>query len=415
MGREEKMEKRMDEIEKIIKEKQENGSYFLTDDMKELDEQRKELIETIADREETRQILIELEQIEKDLDDLEEEINDLSGAYFIPEDITKEKEEKENRKKELEEKLKNKKVNTKSKDLKEIKVSRTPNNPKGPKGPNDPDGPNDSRGQKGRSDPKSPNDSKPSIWKRVGAYIKKQWKKIALAFGVGVAALGPGAIVNSEEITHQGEKIEEREVTETKTIEEEIQPSEIVDNLKVGDIVTLKGNSDLFYTSNLDTPMAIIENLTKSGAAFKVMTTKIVEDKIHFSLVVDGSEPVDLTVGGTSELLEKGELDNLPDELKQKLGTDIGWMTKENAKDCIVPQTRMVEKEVKTTKQVKVPYERITEKKTIYSINKEDGKQVESPDQTLVETEKVQESDDNRYVAVEALEKGEEVEIRKWI
>lgn len=359
------LEKLNEELVQVEEELEEaNGSYFLTDDMKELDEQRKKLIETIKDREETKEILIELDEVEKSIKELNEEINNLSGAYYIPEDITEELKEKETRKKELEEKLKNKKVNTKSKELQEklnTKDEKQAENQKVVVSRNDERNEEDKKGkQKENTDLRETSrwdkirNKLTSIWKS----IKKQWKKIALSLGVGASAIAPTAIPHSENITNKSEKIELKETINEK----DIDVNEVIDNIKVGDMITLKKEAELFSTSNFAQPIATISNLTKSHSDLKVMATKIVGDKIHFSLAMDGNNQADLVIGRDSKLLKSGELDNLPDNLKAILGTDIGWMTKEQAK-----QNMKKEKvKYKTTEEVRTPVE-YTTTETVYT------------------------------------------------
>lgn len=377
-------------VEEELKEA--NGSYFLTDDMKELDEQRKELIETIADREETKQILVELEQIEKDLEDLEEEINDLSGAYFIPEDITKEKEEKENRKKELEEKLKDKKVKTKLKDIESVKDSKNKtkeekeedpkekseepidnpapkdppekpidnpqptNPPKAPKGPetiidtthptNPPKAPKGPETTIDTSSTKDKPDEPETIWTKIKNKVKDLWntvkrntKKALVGLGVGTLAIsGTGVPIAEQEVEKTELKLDTKDFNFDLNIPQ--NPQDIASHLRVGDIITVDNLSG-FETSDGTGKVGNTDYLTKSGSPISMIVTKIVEGKengIHLSLYGKDA-PQDLTVGGESNLVKTGEFQVA--YLKRCMDDGMSQADAQKALDEILPYIDM--------------------------------------------------------------------------
>ena len=124
----EDIESKLEEIQEEFNEY--SGAYFMTEDMQELEEERKNLLEELEDRKETKEIIEEIEKNEKELESLREEEKDYIGAYFIPEELLNEIKEKEEKIEELEGKLINKKTKTTQADLENKKEEKQQQNEK---------------------------------------------------------------------------------------------------------------------------------------------------------------------------------------------------------------------------------------------------------------------------------------------
>ena len=141
----EDIESKLEEIQEEFNEY--SGAYFMTEDMQELEEERKNLLEELEDRKETKEIIEEIEKNEKELESLKEEENEYIGAYFIPKEILEGIKEKEEKIKELEQKLLSKKT-------KESDLDKGPEDPERPEGPEGPESPEDPEGPEGPKDKK---------------------------------------------------------------------------------------------------------------------------------------------------------------------------------------------------------------------------------------------------------------------
>lgn len=236
--------------------------------------------------------------------------------------------------------------------------------------------------------------AKPSRWdkfrkacRNAWNTVKKSWKKVALALGIGASAIAPTAIAHTEQVTKQGEKTVERETT--KTIEAEVKDdiNQVMDNLKIGDILTLKGDTELHHTSNLNNPVAITGDLSKNQQQqlLKFMVTKIKDDKVHFSAIKDETQMLDNLAKGNSNLKAVGELNNLSPEEQEKVGTDIGWISKENLRDQVILGKHKEIKVVKDKEEVKVPYEYKSEETTYTYYARPDADKLKRPEEFMRE------------------------------
>lgn len=95
------LEKINEELEIYIK----GGVYFPNDEMIDLQNKRKEIVEKIAVKDGILEVINEIENTERDLKELEEEKDDYIGSYFIPDEITNDIQEKQEKLEKLYNKL----------------------------------------------------------------------------------------------------------------------------------------------------------------------------------------------------------------------------------------------------------------------------------------------------------------------
>lgn len=349
----------------------------------------------------------EIEKTEKQIDELYSELAKYKGINVnfkgLPVRETKEEQkdakEYENKEKPKEENREKNKEENRAENQEEPRKENGTENPQLPPIPKEIKEEQPKIIKKGRMQvpPKSKEEkalAKPSRWdkfrkacRNVWNTVKKSWKKVALALGIGASAIAPAAIAHTEQITKQGEKTEERETTKTIEVEVKDDINQVMDNLKIGDILTLEGNTELHYTSNLDNPVATTGNLSKDQQQqlLKFMVTKIRDDKVHFSAIKNEKQMLDHLANGTSNLKTIGELNNLSPEEQAKVGTDIGWISKENLRNQIVPGKHKETKVVKAREEVKVPYEYTSDETTYTYYARPDVDKLERPEDFMKE------------------------------
>ncbi len=127
--------------------------------------------------------------------------------------------------------------------------------------------------------------------------VKKNFTKVALALGVASSAVGPAVIENKTEM----DKTEEKAVThkETRTVPVNVE------ELQVGDTLTVDGDLTYYHTSDMVQPVGITGNRTENGDNLDVIITYTMPGNtapIHISLNPNGNENLDLDVDKNSDL-----------------------------------------------------------------------------------------------------------------
>lgn len=132
-----------------------------------------------------------------------------------------------------------------------------------------------------------------NVWNKV----KKNFTKVALALGVATSAVGPAVIENKTE----ADKTEEKAVThkETRTVPVNVE------ELQVGDAITVDGDLTYYHTSDMVQPVGVTGNRTENGDNLDVIITYTMPGNaapIHISLNPNGNENLDLDVDQNSDL-----------------------------------------------------------------------------------------------------------------
>ncbi len=132
-----------------------------------------------------------------------------------------------------------------------------------------------------------------NVWNKV----KSNFTKIALALGVATSAVGPAVIENKTEV----DKTEEKTVThkETRTVPVNIE------ELQVGDVITVDGNLTYYNSSDMDQPVGVTGNRTENGDNLDVIITYTMPGStvpIHISLDPNGNKDIELDVDENSDL-----------------------------------------------------------------------------------------------------------------